>query len=425
MKVLIAGASGFIGRRLVASLLAQGDEVVCAGRRSGRHGGCRWVPADFAAASASHWQEHLQGVEAVVNAVGVFREQGGQTFQALHVDGPVALFDACRTAGVARVVQISALGADEAAATAFLRSKAAADRHLLSLGLDAAVVQPSLVFGADGASSRQLLRLACLPVLACPAGCPVQPVHVDDVVDGLCRLLHAAPGEWSGRRIAFVGPEPLPLCDYLQALRGALGLQLAPRVVVPARVMAAAAKAGDHLRHALFDSASWRMLREGNTGSAKDLQALLQHPPRACPHFIDEGWKEPLALQSRMGWLTGLLRLSLAVVWLLTGVVSLFVFPVDESRALLARAGVPQALQSLALYGAAGLDLAFGVLTLCPLRRQRWLWAAQMLLIAAYTAIITLRLPEFWWHPYGPLSKNLPMLAVLVLLWTLAPRKPG
>jgi uncharacterized membrane protein YphA (DoxX/SURF4 family) len=167
------------------------------------------------------------------------------------------------------------------------------------------------------------------------------------------------------------------------------------------------------------------MLQQGNTASAKDLQALLQRPPRPCRQFIDEGWQAPLALQARMGWLTGLLRLSLAVVWLLTGFVSLFVFPVDDSLALLGRAGVPQALQPLALHGAAGLDLVLGVLTLWPLRSLRWLWAAQMLLITAYTAVITLRLPEFWWHPYGPLSKNLPMLAVLVLLWTLTPRKPG
>ena len=71
-----------------------------------------------------------------------------------------------------------------------------------------------------------------------------------------------------------------------------------------------------------------------------------------------------MALQAQMGWLTGLLRLSLAVVWLLTGFVSVFVFPVEESKALLARAGVPEALRPLALHGAAGLDFAFGVLTL-------------------------------------------------------------
>jgi hypothetical protein len=53
------------------------------------------------------------------------------------------------------------------------------------------------------------------------------------------------------------------------------------------------------------------------------------------------------------------------------------------------------------------------------LRRRRLLWLAQMLLIIGYTIIITVRLPEFWFHPYGPLLKNLPMLAAIYLLYTL------
>jgi len=76
---------------------------------------------------------------------------------------------------------------------------------------------------------------------------------------------------------------------------------------------------------------------------------------------------------------------------------------------------VPEALRPLALYGAAALDLAFGALSLAP-RRPAWLWTAQAALILAYTLIISVRLPEFWLHPYGPILKNLPMLAALLLL---------
>lgn len=61
-----------------------------------------------------------------------------------------------------------------------------------------------------------------------------------------------------------------------------------------------------------------------------------------------------------------MLRLSRAVVWIATGMVSIGIFPVTESHALLGRAGVPVALQPLALYSAAALDLAFGVATLWP-----------------------------------------------------------
>ena len=56
-------------------------------------------------------------------------------------------------------------------------------------------------------------------------------------------------------------------------------------------------------------------------------------------------------------------------------------------------------------------------------RATRWLWRAQAALIVLYTAIITWRLPEYWIHPYGPLVKNLPMLAALWLLDALGPVK--
>jgi hypothetical protein len=106
-----------------------------------------------------------------------------------------------------------------------------------------------------------------------------------------------------------------------------------------------------------------------------------------------------------------------------TGIVSLGIYPVEQSYELLARTGVPAALRPLALYGAALLDLAFGVATLA-LRSARWLWLAQIALIAAYTVIISVRLPEYWLHPYGPILKNLPMLALLLLLFVLdSPRK--
>jgi ABC-type amino acid transport system permease subunit len=75
------------------------------------------------------------------------------------------------------------------------------------------------------------------------------------------------------------------------------------------------------------------------------------------------------------------------------------------------------------LWGAAGLDLLLGLLTLAPLRSRHWLWAAQIGLILFYSAVIALRLPEFWLHPYAPMVKNLPMLALLMLLWTLEPRR--
>ena len=89
---------------------------------------------------------------------------------------------------------------------------------------------------------------------------------------------------------------------------------------------------------------------------------------------------------------------------------------------MLARAGVEGAWQPVLLYGAAAMDLALGPATLV-LARRRLLWIAQIAVIVGYTAIVSWRLPEFWLHPYGPLTKNLPMLAAIWALYLLEPRR--
>ena len=82
---------------------------------------------------------------------------------------------------------------------------------------------------------------------------------------------------------------------------------------------------------------------------------------------------------------------------------------------MLARVGLTGAVAHVALYGAALMDLAFG-LGVFLMRDRRWLWRAQMALIIGYSIIITIKLPEYWLHPFAPLLKNLPMLAAIVML---------
>lgn len=424
MKILLTGASGFIGSRLRAALAARGHELLCVGRRRPHDHVGHWRELDLVEArDAAAWRPLLGGVDAVVNAVGIFREHGRQTFTALHLQAPAALFEACAQCGVQRVVQLSALGADAAAVSDYQRSKAAADERLLALPLDAVVAQPSLVFGTDGPSARLFLGLAALPLLPLPAGGgqPLQPIHVDDAVAALVALVEAEPGRWRGRRVALVGPSPLTLADYLQALRAALGLPPAPTVAVPAFAMVAAARLGDRRSRSLLDSASWRMLERGSVADAADVGRLLGHAPRAPHQFVDAACRAALRARVRLHWLLPMLRGSLAFVWIFTGIVSLGLYPRQDSYALLAGVGVPAALQAPALFSAAALDLLLGVLTLMPMRarRRRRLWQAQATLIVAYTAVITLWLPAFWLHPFGPLTKNMPMLAVLLLLHAL------
>jgi uncharacterized protein YbjT (DUF2867 family) len=148
MNVLLTGASGFIGSHLADALRAAGHVVIAARREI--DAGTAAVQADFTRdISARDWLPKLVGIDAVVNAVGILREHGAQTFERIHKRAPQALFTACVAAGVRRIVQISALGADRGTTRYFL-SKRAADDYLATLPLEWTIVRPALVFGPGG-----------------------------------------------------------------------------------------------------------------------------------------------------------------------------------------------------------------------------------------------------------------------------------
>ena len=422
MRILLTGASGFIGRHLLPALLAEGHEVVAAGRRAPAlaHPRLSSIEADFTRdGDQSVWAARLAHTraEVLINAAGLFREHGRQTFAAVHTDTPRALFAACAASGsVHTVIQLSALGADEAAESAYHLSKKAADDALASLPLQGFIVQPSLVYGKGGASARLFKTLASMPFTLRfgRAAQLVQPIHVDDLVQAIMALLHA-PHTGSARRIALVGAQALPFTDYLASLRDAMGLGRLRVLPVPAWAARALAGAARLLPGSLFDPAALRMLERGSHAGSAATVALLGRLPRPVERFIDDAALERQA--ARLGWLLPVLRLSIAAVWLATALVSYGLYPVEASYELLARSGVPAAFAPLMLYGAATFDLLLGLAIL--LVRRRWVWGVQLALIGFYTVYIAFRLPEFLLHPYGPLTKNLPMLAAIWLLYEL------
>jgi uncharacterized protein YbjT (DUF2867 family) len=425
VRVLVTGATGFIGRALVEALLRRGHEVVRAGRSARGASDPNALAVDLSTVpSAQWWTPRLAGVGAVVNAVGILREQGAQTFTALHTDAPVELFKACAAAGP-RVVQISALGADDSASSRYHLSKKAADDFLRGLPLPSVVVQPSLVYGPGGSSALLFNRLAAVPVLALPrsGAMRVQPVHLDDVVAGVIALLES-PLEQSST-VAFVGPHPMSLRQYLQALRSGLGIGGPLRVLpLPGILFRTGARVAGLLPGSFLDSETADMLMRGNVAPAEPFARLLGRAPRAVGEFVGAAEAAPLRSQALAGVWVPVLRVSLAFLWIWTGIVSLGLYPVADSLDLLARVGLQGPAGNVALYGAAALDLLLGVLTLAaPARWRGAVWASQLLLIGGYTVLITVFLPEYWLHPYGPISKNLPVMAAIALLWAMEPRR--
>ncbi|WP_269533674.1 SDR family oxidoreductase [Chitinimonas sp. BJYL2] len=413
MNILLTGASGLIGTALLARLLEQGHRVraVCRHPPAQPHPNLQWRAVDLQTHCAvADWVPLLDGVDCVINTAGLFTESPGQSFAALHVAAPLALFTAASEAGIRRILQVSALGADSHAAVDYWRSKGEADARLMALPVDWLIVRPSLVYADHGASSQLFRQLATLPILAVPAGAgPVQPIHLDDLIALLLALIDPAQ---PGRRIIdAVGAASLPLADYLQALRKGMGMRPARVWSVPAWCCALAVRLAP--AHSLLSPQSLHMLRHARAANPQPCAQLLARPLQPAAHFARPHLRGG-AVIATWQWL---LIASLAFVWLWTVWASWRSSPIGLQ--LLADAGLPAGWQGPALYAGIGLDFLLGVLTLThPSRR---LWQVQLGLVLAYTVYISLTLPDQWLHPFGPISKNLPILALLGVLIALSP----
>ncbi|KVO04868.1 NAD-dependent dehydratase [Burkholderia ubonensis] len=414
MNILVCGANGFIGRALCARLEAGGHRVVRGVHAGRRAAGPGEIAIDYARdVRPEHWRARLDGIDAVVNAVGMLTGRRGVTLDAVHRAAPCALFDACCGAGVRRIVQISALGV-ERGDTAYFASKLAADAYLQTLPIDFRIVRPALVYGATGASARYFRMLASLPVHVLPAGGRqlLRPVHVDDLAELVARLIER-PAE-GDRIVDVVGADEVEYREMLAIYRRAMGFPPAMRVSVPGALCGAAAALSGRMPGAMLTRDTWAMLRAGNTGELAASSAALGRPPRGLRAFIGA---QAVALrhEALAAWRRPLLTGSLAIVWIWTAIASAFIHPLRDSLALLAHVHLTGISALAALYAACALDFGFGVATVvAPSRR---LWAAQIVLIVAYSAVIAVAMPGLLAEPFGPVLKNVPILAVLLILF--------
>ena len=158
------------------------------------------------------------------------------------------------------------------------------------------------------------------------------------------------------------------------------------------------------------------MLERGNTAAVADMAELLGRPPKPPREFIPPAFASGVARNAKWGWLSVPMRLAIAAVWLTAGVVSAGIYPLERSVALVEATGVRSTAAAALVYLGAAIDLVLGLATLF-MRRRSLLWLAQIAVIMTYTIIISVWLPEFWLHPFGPVVKNLPLLIMIYLMY--------
>lgn len=422
--ILVLGAAGFIGRHLIPALRHDGHRIVAGLRAGGVRPfeleqlgqEIRYLEIDFQqAVNPQQWLAALHGVDVVINTVGIFEETASQCFDLLHAQAPAALFKACEETGVELLIHLSALGADAAASSAYHLSKKAGDDALRELDSPGFILQPSLIYGAEGLSSQWFSWLASLPFVMLPAGGRqmLQPIHVDDVVALIARLVRQVPP--GVVTLPVVGAKALSLRAYLQSLRQQMGLGKLWVLSLPMGMARWIAGLAQRWPQQMLTRESLAMLERGSTAEVKDMQALLGRIPKPVQQFISPQDGVFVRQRALLGWGLSLLRFSLVIVWIGTGVVSLAVYPHAQSYELLGQLGLHGDVALVAFYGAACLDIALGfAIWIC--RKRQWVWRLQISVILIYTLCLSLALPEFWQHPFGPLLKNIPILALTYFL---------
>ncbi len=286
MKILICGATGFVGRHLTHVLREAGHTVMRAVRRPSEPGD---IAVDFCNDITKEiWLPRLKGISAVINAVGLLRDSRNNPMQKLHVETPSAIFSACAETHVERVIHLSALGVDSGIEVAYFSTRLLAERALKDLPahLRWLCMRPSVIYGEDGASAKMFKLLAKLLVHALPMGGRqrLQPVHIDDICAAVARWL--SDPNAASQTVEAVGAEATDMRGMLDSYRQQLGHGPAWHISTPAFLVKTAARIGDHIRASPLCSDTLTMLTAGNTADASGFTRLLGRTPRSYREFI-------------------------------------------------------------------------------------------------------------------------------------------
>ncbi len=279
--VAVAGATGFVGRHVVAELLSRGHRVRALARDISKAGKVLPAHADLSivqgqAHTSAGAAELVKGADAVVNCVGIIREtRGGQPFEQAHVDIPKKLTEAFRAElesrsvpiERSRFVQISALGATDedmrpGGATRYQRSKFDGEMVVRRSGLAWTILRPSMIHGADGEFMQMARGWATgrsMPFLFMPyfarrtdgvmtlkpgktEPARISPVYVGDVAWAVGESL--AREQAIGEVYNLVGPETLDWKELLEFIRDHVpsGKKELPIVGIPGPLAVAKAR---------------------------------------------------------------------------------------------------------------------------------------------------------------------------------------
>jgi len=280
MDVLVTGGTGFVGEALCRELDDRGHDVTALSRSSDGAdlpAGVETVAGDVT--DYDSIEDAFEGQDAVYNLVALsplYKTRGGLTHDRVHLGGTENAVRATEEAGVDRLVQMSALGADPDGSTAYLRAKGEAEAVVRSSDLDWTIVRPSVIFGDGGEFVPFTKKLTTPYVTALPGGGKTrfQPIYLADMIRILADGLDE---EHAGETYEIGGPETLTLAAVTKLAYRAEGKSV--RILpVPMSLSAVGLTLAGPLPFVPFGPDQARSLRVDNTTADNDVEAFGVDP---------------------------------------------------------------------------------------------------------------------------------------------------
>ncbi len=233
-QICVLGGSGFVGQRIVSTLVAEGHTVRVLTRRRERHRELLVLPTvevvDADVHNLDDLKQQFAGQDTVINLIGILNEKrdNGKGFYHVHVELAQKVIEACKSQGVKRLLHMSALNADAATGSSYyLRSKGEAEQRVhATQGIKVTSFRPSVIFGPGDSFINRFAELLRMTPGIMPLACGQSrfaPVFVGDVAQAFARSLDN-PATY-GQRYNLCGPHEYTLQQLVQYTAQLMGLK--------------------------------------------------------------------------------------------------------------------------------------------------------------------------------------------------------
>lgn len=284
MKVFLTGATGFVGRHMLARLLERGHSVRALVRtiptQPKAQTQVEYVRGDVV--SGEGLDAGMQGCEAVIHLVGIIMEKGKNTFEAVHHLGTKNVVEAAKRNGIRRFVHMSALGVRADGVAGYQTSKWRGEEEVRKSGIPYCILRPSLIFGpGDGFVTQMMDTMRKAPLFRPVPGNgkpKFRPVFIGDVTFCFEKALTAEAA--TNQTIELGGADELTLNEVLAEIARCAGVKK-PAAHVPMPLMAlGAAMLEKILPNPPVTTDQLKMLREGSTCDIGPMKRIFGIEPR-------------------------------------------------------------------------------------------------------------------------------------------------